>query len=111
MTYNLFLHSSSGRSPILMFRWEDYIPILFALLLSKIRYLGDKKCRILLDAMREVDMMAALSLKTARDKCPPPINDPNIADIKLEDILKNHTLMRYFDSKYKPKLQNPWATI
>ena len=53
------------------------MPTLFKLLLPKIRYMGDKQCRIHLDAKREVYMMAVFNLKTTRYKCPPPINDPN----------------------------------
>ena len=65
--------------------------------------MGDEKCRIDLDAMRGLYMMAVLNLKRARDKYPPPINDPNKTDFKVGDmvLLKNNTLMRTFDSKYK----------
>ena len=71
MTYNTFPHSSSEEAPFyLMFRWDADMPTLFKLLLPKIRYMGDEKCKIHLDAMREIYMMV-LNLKTARDKCPP----------------------------------------
>ena len=53
------------------------MPTLFKLLLPKIRYMGDVKCRKHLDAMREVYMMVVLNLETDGDKCPPPIKDPN----------------------------------
>ena len=36
--------------------------------------------------MREVYMMAALNLQTARDKHLPPINNPNKTDFKVGDI-------------------------
>ena len=66
-----------------------------------------KKSRIHLDAMREVYMMAVLNLKTARDKCKPPINDQNKTDFKVGDmvLLKIHTLMTAFDSKYHPSFR------
>ena len=35
--------------------------------------MGDENCHIHLDAMREIYIMTLLNLKTARDKCPPPI--------------------------------------
>ena len=73
MEYNMFLHSSSGEAPFnLMFGWDTYMATLSKWLLLKIGYMGDEKSRIHLVIMREVYMMTALSLKTARDKCPTP---------------------------------------
>ena len=48
--------------------------------------------------------MTVLNLKTARNKCQFPINDPNKTDFKVGDmvLLKNHTPTIAFDSKYKP---------
>ena len=65
--------------------------------------MGDKKCRIHLDATREIYMMTVLNLKTARDKCPAPIKDPNKTDFKVGGVvpLKCHTLTTAFDVKYK----------
>ena len=58
MAYNMFLHSSSGEAPFyLVFWWDALMPTLFKLLLPKIRYMDDKKCRINLDVMREIYMM------------------------------------------------------
>ena len=42
-------------------------------ILPIIRYMGDEGCKIKLDAIREIYMMAVLSLKTARDECTPQI--------------------------------------
>ena len=48
-------------------------------------------------------MLAVLNLQTARDKCLPPIKDPNKAEFKVGDmvLLKNHTPTTAFDSRYK----------
>ena len=100
----VFLHSLSEEAPFyLMLGWDAYMSTLFKLLLPKIRYMGDEKCRIHLDAMKEVYMMAVCNLKTAIDKCPPSINNPNKTDFKIGDMvpLKNHTPMTAFYCKYK----------
>ena len=57
----------------LMFRHDAFIPTFFKLLLPKLRYMGDEKCRIHLNAMPEIYMMTVLNLKMARDKCPPQL--------------------------------------
>ena len=51
--------------------------------------------------------MAILNLKTARDKCPPPIRDPDKTDFKIGDmvLIKNHTPKDAFDSNYKPSFR------
>ena len=50
---------------------------LFKLLLPKVRYMGGKKwCKINLDTMREIYMMAVINLKTDRDKSLPPQRPP-----------------------------------
>ena len=86
-----------------MFGWDTYMPTLFKLLLPKIRYMGDEKCRIHLDAMREIYIMTVLNLKIVGDKCPPPLRNPHETDFKVGDmvLLKNHTLTKGFDVKYK----------
>ena len=73
MAYNLFPYSSLEETPLyLMFGCDAYMPTLFKLLLSNIRYMGHEKCRIHLDSMRDICMMTVLTLKTVGDKCPPP---------------------------------------
>ena len=105
MAYNVFPHSSSGVALFYsVFGWDAYMPILFKLLFPNIRYMGDKDCRIHLDAMRNIYMMMVHNLKTARDKCLPPINDPSKTDFKAGDMVqlkKKHTLTTAFDIKYK----------
>ena len=94
MAYNVFLQSSTGEALFyLMFGHDTFMPNLFKLLLPKLRYMGDEKCRIHLDAMQEMYMMAILNLKTARDKCPPPIRDLDKKIFKIGDmvLIKNHT--------------------
>ena len=72
MAYNVFPLSSAGEAPFdLMFGYIVFILTLFKLLLLKWRDTGDKKCRIHLDAMWEIYMMAVLNLRIARDKCYP----------------------------------------
>ena len=74
MAYNVFPHISAGEAPLyLMFGCDAFMPTLFELLLPKLRYIGDEKCRIHLYAMPEIYMMAILILKIARDKCPPQL--------------------------------------
>ena len=52
-------------------------------------------------------MMAILNLKNARDKCPPPVRDPDKTDFKIGDMvfIKNHTPNDTFDLKYKSSFQ------
>ena len=51
MVHNVCLHSSSGEAPFyLMFGHNTFMPTSFKLLLPKLRYMGDEKCRIHLDA-------------------------------------------------------------
>ena len=45
-----------------MFGHDASVPTVFKLLLQKLRYMGDAKCRIHLDDMWELSMMAILNL-------------------------------------------------
>ena len=93
MAYNLFLQSSAGEGLFyLMFECDPFIPTLFKLLLPELRYMGDGKCWIHLDTMWEIHMMAVLNLKMARDKCPPPIRDPDKTDFKIGDMVLMKTI-------------------
>ena len=52
MAYNVFALSLTGEAPLyLMFGCDTFMPTLFKLLLPKLRYMGDKKFKIHLDAM------------------------------------------------------------
>ena len=52
-------------------------------------------------------MTAVLNLKIARDKCPPPIRDPDKTDFKIGDmvLMKNHTPKDAFDLECKPSFR------
>ena len=58
----------------------------------------DDKCRIHFDAMGDIYMMAVLNLKTARDKCSPPIKDPQRDMFLLE---KPYHIMPGYHVVYK----------
>ena len=75
-----------------MFGSDAFMPTLFKLLLPKFGYMGDDRCKIDLDTMREIYMMVVLNLKIARDKYPPLTCDPDNTDIKVGNmvLLKNH---------------------
>ena len=66
--------------------------------------MDDEKCRIHLDTMKEIYMMAALNLKMAWDRSPSPTKDPSKINFKIGNmvLLRNHTFKHSFDSKYKP---------
>ena len=73
MAYNVFPHTSAEESPFYMvFGCDTFMPTLFKLLLPKLGYMSDEKCRIHLDAMQEIYMMVLLNLKMAWDKSPLP---------------------------------------
>ena len=68
-----FQHSSVREATFhLMLGCNAFIPTLFKLLLAKLRYMGDEGCKIYLNAISEIYMLAVLNLNIARDKCPPP---------------------------------------
>ena len=74
MSYHVFLHSSSEEALFyLIFRQDAYLLTLLKLLLPKIRYMGDEKCRIYLDSMTNIYTITMLNLIIVRAKCPSPI--------------------------------------
>ena len=88
MAYNVFLYPSAGEVPLyLMFGCDAFMPTLFKLLLPKLRYMGDEKCKIHLDAEWEIYMTAILNLKTTWDKCPPPTGDLDKTGFKVGDMV------------------------
>ena len=108
MACNVFPHSSAGEAPFnLMFECDPFMPTLFKMLLPKLRYMGDKKYRIHLDAMQEIYTMSVLNLKMALDKCLPPVTDLNKTNFRIGGmaLIKNHTPKDTFDLKYKPSFR------
>ena len=68
MAFNVFPHSSAGEASFyFIFGCNTFMPTLFKLLLPELRYMGDEGCKIYLDAMGEIYIMAVLNLKIARD--------------------------------------------
>ena len=66
MAYNLFLHSSTEAPFYLMFGGDDFLQTLVDLLPLKFSYKDDEKCRIHLDAMQKIYMVAILNLKNSK---------------------------------------------
>ena len=82
MAYSIVPCSALGESPFfLMYGRDAYLPTLHQLLQPKMWYMGDDKCRIHLDAMREIYMMAVLNLKISQDWYPPPTGNPCNTDL------------------------------
>ena len=108
MDYNVCPRSLLDEHPFYsMFRYNAFMPTLFKLLLPKLRYMSYAGCKIKLVAMRQKYMIAGLSLKTVRDKCPPPIQDPDKAEFKIGDmvLLQNHAPINTSNTKDKPSFR------
>ena len=66
--------------------------------------MGNDKCKIQLDTMREVYMLAVLSLKTSHERFPTPMGNPHNDELKIGNLvlIKNQTAQSPFDAKFKP---------
>ena len=60
--------------------------------------------------MRKIYVKQVHNLKTAIDKCPPPIWDQDKAKFKVAYtvLLRNHALPNIFDTKYTPMQTDLW---
>ena len=77
IAYNIFPYLATGESLfILMYGRHAYLPTLHQLLQPKMQYMGEEACRIPLNAMREIYMIAALNLKMSQDQYLPPTGNP-----------------------------------
>ena len=65
--------------------------------------MGDDECKIHLDAMREVYMLAVLNLKMSCNRYP-PMGNPLNEELKIGGLvlIKNQMPQPSFDAKYKP---------
>ena len=87
MAYNIFPHSARGESLFfLMYRKDAYLPTLHHILQPQMTYKEDEKCRIHLNAMREMYMMAVLNLKMSQHQYTPSTGNPQNTDLKVGDI-------------------------
>ena len=55
--------------------------------------MGDDECKIHLDTLREVCILAVLNLKLSHDRYPPPMGNPHNDEPKIGDLVltKNQT--------------------
>ena len=49
--------------------------------------MGNHECKIHLDAVREVYMLAVLNLKMSCNRHPPPMDNPHNEELKIGDIM------------------------
>ena len=83
MAYNIFLtqlqvkvHSFSSTDEMYTYQCAQFVK-------PKICYMGDDECKIHLDAIREVYMLAVLNLKMSCDRYPLPIYNLHNDELKL----------------------------
>ena len=67
-------------------------------------HMHSDECKIHLDLMGEVYMLAVLYLKMSRDRYPPPMDNPHNEELKIADLvlIRNQTLQSPFNAKHKP---------
>ena len=83
MAYNIFPQTATVESPFfLMYGQDAYLLTLHHLLQPKMPYMGDEECKIHLDKMREVYMLAVLNLIISHDRYPPPMGNPCNEELK-----------------------------
>ena len=88
MAYNIFPLYALGEAPFyLMFACNAFTPTLFKLLLPKLRYMGDEEMQNVPGCHERINMMAVLSLKVSRKRCPPLTWDPDKAEFKVGNMV------------------------
>ena len=67
-------------------------------------YMGDDECKIYLETMREVYMLAVLNLKMSHDRYPTPRSNPCNDELNIGDLvlMKNQTAQTSCNAKNKP---------
>ena len=66
--------------------------------------MDNDECKIHLDAMGKVYMLAVLNLKMSPDRYPPPMGNLHSGELKIRDLvlIKNQTLQSPYNARYKP---------
>ena len=88
MAYHVFSHKATGESTFfLMYRCDAYLLTLHNFLQPKLCYMGDNECKIHLNVMQEVYMLAVLNLKMSHNRYPPPNGNPHNEELKIGDVV------------------------